>query len=413
MIQTKTAARWLAYILAVLALAATIVPAYAQQNTAQVDKAITYIRSQQQPDGSFAGFGAGSTADAIFALAAANQNIAEIKQGSGASPVEYIQSQAATVASDAGVSAKFLIAALLAGQSPTFQGTDLIVNVEQSYNQETGQYGKDVTTHAYSLIGLVAAGRTPKAEAVEALKKLQLPDGGWSFDGTPATGSDTNTTSLAVQALKATGDTSDAISKAIAYYKTQQNADGGFPYSQSSQFGTASDANSTALSIQALIAAGENPQNWVRGETNPAERLAAFQNESGAFRYQDTQPEDNALASYQAIPALVGKTLPLEGIAIALPAQPGASPEPSAAASPAPSASASPVPSTSPAPSASPDASASPAPSAFPVPVPSTPPSGGIPAQLPDTGVEDWAPAFALIAALLILSGLAVNRRRA
>lgn len=403
MIKTKTVARWLVYLVAVLALVATFAPAYAQQNTAQVDKAVGYIRGQQQPDGSFAGFGPGSTADAILALAAANQNIAEIKQGSGASPVEYIRSQASTTASDAGVSAKFLIAALVAGQSPTFEGVDLAVNVEQSYNQQTAQYGKDVTTHAYSLIGLVAAGRTPKAEAVEALKKLQLPDGGWSFDGTAATGSDTNTTSLAVQALKATGDTSDAISKAIAYYKTQQNGDGGFPYSQSSQFGNASDANSTALSIQALIAAGESLQNWSRGSQNPAQRLAAFQNESGAFRYQDTQPEDNALATYQAVPALVGKTLPLEGIVIAFPDVPSASPDPSASASPAPS--------TSPDPSASEAPSATPAP----VPAPSTPPSGGVPVpvQLPNTGVQDWMPAAALIGALLLLSGLAVNRRRA
>ncbi|HEY0739016.1 MAG TPA: prenyltransferase/squalene oxidase repeat-containing protein [Herpetosiphonaceae bacterium] len=402
-IKTKTVARWLVYLVAVLALVATFAPAYAQQNTAQVDKAVGYIRGQQQPDGSFAGFGPGSTADAILALAAANQNIAEIKQGSGASPVEYIRSQASTTASDAGVSAKFLIAALVAGQSPTFEGVDLAVNVEQSYNQQTAQYGKDVTTHAYSLIGLVAAGRTPKAEAVEALKKLQLPDGGWSFDGTAATGSDTNTTSLAVQALKATGDTSDAISKAIAYYKTQQNGDGGFPYSQSSQFGNASDANSTALSIQALIAAGESLQNWSRGSQNPAQRLAAFQNESGAFRYQDTQPEDNALATYQAVPALVGKTLPLEGIVIAFPDVPSASPDPSASASPAPS--------TSPDPSASEAPSATPAP----VPAPSTPPSGGVPVpvQLPNTGVQDWMPAAALIGALLLLSGLAVNRRRA
>lgn len=400
MIRTRTVARWLAYMLAVLALVATFAPAYAQQNTAQIDKAVAYIRSQQQPDGSFAGFGPGSTADAIFALSAANQNISEIKQG-GASPVEYLRSQAKTTASDAGVSAKFLIAALLAGQSPTFEGVDLVVNVEQGYNAQTAQYGKDVTTHAYSLIGLVAAGSTPKPEAVDALKKLQLPDGGWSFDGTPATGSDTNTTSLAVQALKAVGDTSDAISKAIGYYKTQQNPDGGFPYSQSSQFGNASDANSTALSIQALIAAGENPQNWARGGQNPAQRLAAFQNESGAFRYQDTQPEDNALASYQAVPALVGKTLPLEGIAIALPDVPAGSPVPAPSETPAPSAT--PAPSETPAPSAIP----------APVPAPSTPPSGGTPVRLPDTGVADWTPAFALLGALLILSGLAVNRRRA
>jgi LPXTG-motif cell wall-anchored protein len=377
---TKKVTRWLAFMLAALALVATFAPAYAQQNTAQVDTAVAYIRSQQQPDGSFAGFGPGSTADAIFALSAANVNMAELKQG-GASPADYLRSQAATVAADTGVSAKFLIATMLAGQSPTFQGTDLVVNVEQGYNAQTGQYGKDVTTHAYALIGLLAAGRTPKPEAIEALKKLQLPDGGWSFDGTAASGSDTNTTSIAVQALKAVGDTSDAIGKAISYYKAQQNSDAGFPYSQSSQFGNASDANSTALSIQALIAAGENPANWARDGKTPIQRLAAFQNQSGAFRFQDTQPDDNALATYQAVPALLGKTLPLQGIALALPDQASGSPDP--------------------------------APSTTSAPQPSSVPAGGAPERLPSTGTTDWTPALALLSALLLLSGAAVTRRRA
>ena len=413
MTNIRSMARPFAYLWAVLALVATFVPAYAQQPTTQVDQAVSYIRNQQQPDGSFAGFGPGSTADAIMALAAANVNIAEINKG-GKTPIDFLRAQARGSGKDPGLAAKFLIALLVAGQSPAAEGVDLVVEVESGYNAQTGQYGKDLTSHAYALIGLVAAGRTPKPEAVEALKKLQLPDGGWSFDGTSATGSDTNTTSVAVQALKAARDSSDAISKAIAYYKTQQNADGGFPYSQTSQYGNASDANSTALSLQALIAAGENLANWTKEGKTPTQRLLAFQNQSGAFRYHDKQTEDNAAATYQAIPAVLGKTLPLEGIAIALPEQPSGSPVASPSGAPVP------LPSASPMPMPVPSGSAQPIPSTPAVPMPSVPappmpstPAGGVPVSLPNTGASEWMPVFALLGAWLLLTGVVVSRRRA
>lgn len=362
-----------------------ISPAFAQ-NATGVDQATAYVRTQQQPDGSFAGFGPGSTADAIFALAAANVNVDEVAQG-GTSALDYVQAQAKGSGKDTGVAAKFLIAVTLAGQSPRLaDGTDLVGEVAQGYNAQTGQYGQDVTSHAYAMIGLVAAGATPEAAAIDALKKLQLPDGGWSFDGTAATGSDTNTTGLVIQALKAAGDTSDAVGKAVAYLKAQQNNDGGFPYSQASSFGNASDANSTALAIQGLLAAGEDLANYVKDGKSPTDRLLQFQNPSGAFRYQDAQPDDNVLATYQAIPALQRVTLPLRALPVAPPAA-----------------------------SAAPSATASPAPTAAPSAAPSAAPAGG-PAALPNTGANDRAWMLALAATLavsLIAGGVLMVRRRA
>ncbi|HSH82399.1 MAG TPA: prenyltransferase/squalene oxidase repeat-containing protein [Herpetosiphonaceae bacterium] len=310
-------------ILLIGALLAVVMPAasaWAQTTTndAAAQKAAAYIRTQQAPDGTFAGFGAGSTADAIYALAAANLNIAELKTG-GASPIDGLSKLAPEAAKDPGVAAKFVIAALLAGQSPTaLGGTDMVAAVESGFNAATGQYGKDVTAHVLALLALRAAGATVRPEAVAALEKLQLPDGGWSFDGTPATGSDTNTTSLAIQALTAAGSTTDARTKALDYLRAQQNPDGGFPYSQTSQFGNASDANSTALGVQAILASGETLDAWAKAGKTPVDRLLAFQNPSGAFRFQDAQPEDNQLATYQAIPAITGKPFPTEPILTAL-----------------------------------------------------------------------------------------------
>jgi len=300
--------RWTA-LLALLIAALAGAPASAQSIEA-ADKAIDYIKTQQQADGSFAGFGPSSTADAVIALAGSGQNVADIRSG-GKSAIDYMISQAPQQQGDVGVSAKFLIAMLLAGQPASGQGYDLPAAVQAGYDAASGRYGADVTSHCYALIALVAAGKPVPPEAYEALRRLQLPDGGWSFDGTAATGSDTNTTSLAVQALAATAAGGDpAIAKAVAYFKAQQNDDAGWPYAKGGQGGGASDTNSTALAIQGLYAANEDLDAYSKNGTSPLDRLLAFQNASGAFRYQDGQNEDNAFATYQAVPAMLGGTLP-------------------------------------------------------------------------------------------------------
>jgi LPXTG-motif cell wall-anchored protein len=286
-------------------------------NDAAAQKALAYIRTQQQPDGTFKGFGAGSTADAIYALVAAGAKPGEVKNGQ-ASALDGLAKLAPEAAKpdQTGLAAKFAIAALLAGQNPrSVGGNDLVAAVEKGFNQGTGQYGKDVTSHALALIALRGAGATVQPAAVQALEKLQLPDGGWSFDGAPATGSDTNTTSVAVQALVATGGSDQARQKALSYLKAQQNADGGFPFSQTSQYGNASDANSTALAVEAIVASGDSLNNWAKGGKTPLDRLLAFQNPSGAFRFQDTPPDDNAGATYQAVPAVKATTFPLRALA--------------------------------------------------------------------------------------------------
>jgi hypothetical protein len=119
-----------------------------------------------------------------------------------------------------------------------------------------------------------------------------------------------------VQALIAAGEASDsdAVTLALAYYKEIQNEDGGWPYQNPSDYGTATDANSTAVTIQAIIAAGQDPAGagWTTGEGNtPDAALAALQNESGAFAWQAAIPDDNLLATVQALPAVAGKAFPL------------------------------------------------------------------------------------------------------
>lgn len=295
--------------LALLVIAAPV--AHAQTASAAQTKALGWMEDQQQPDGSFPGFGPGDTADAVMAIIASGQSL----DAYAPSPVEYLKGQAAAyAATGVGGAAKLALAAIAAGEDPgAFGDLNLLAEIGKAYDQQSGQYGADVYGHALALLAIRAAGATPPEAAVARLIDLQLEDGGWSFDGTAETGSDTNTTSVALQALAALREGDAARDAAIAYLKGQQNDDGGFPYSQSSEFGNATDANSTSAALQALAAAGEDPEAaaWAPGGNTPLEALAALQNSSGAFRYQETMADDNALATYAAVLGLSGSALPV------------------------------------------------------------------------------------------------------
>lgn len=299
------------------ALFVALAPGWAAAQSSAADAAeaaLDWMRGQQQADGSFPGFGPGDSADAVIAFVAANEDAAAVRKG-GKSALDYLAAQAATYAvTGPGAAAKLTMAAAAAGEDPTsFGGVNLLELLGKTYDPATGQYGPDVYGHALALLAIEAVGAAPPTAAVGRLLDLQLEDGGWSFDGTADTGSDTNTTSLVVQALAGQRQADAARGEALTYLKGQQNDDGGFPYSQSSQFGNASDANSTAAVIQALVATGEEPGGsaWTVEGATPLTALAAFQNDSGALRYQADQADDNALATYQAVPALLGKRLPV------------------------------------------------------------------------------------------------------
>ena len=92
---------------------------------------------------------------------------------------------------------------------------------------------------------------------------------------------------------------------AIAYLAGSANDDGGYPY----QPGAESDANSTSLVMQAFIAAAD--PDLADAQDAALTALLGMQNESGAFFYMASTPDDNQFATVQAIPAVVGVAFPL------------------------------------------------------------------------------------------------------
>ena len=194
-------------------------------------------------------------------------------------------------------------------------------------------YGKGDPTYdgvwrqGLSLLALNGQGVTPAASAVDWLTGQQCADGGWpSYNADPAkacaaAAEDTNATASAVQALVALGGHDAAVTKAVAWYRTVQNKDGGWSYNP----GTPSDGNSTGLVVSALLAAKTDPATVAKDGKSGLDGLHGFQlgctaakADQGAFAYQPDKTGKlvaNDSASSQAALAAGSGFLPVAAAA--------------------------------------------------------------------------------------------------
>lgn len=303
-----------------LAMAAAIVLALALPAWADAADAVAWLHTQQNADG---GFGdpestVGTTADVMLAVAATGADPLAWSQD-GNTPYTYLAANAASI-TGVGDMGKAILALIAAGRNPRqVGGADLVQRLEATLGGD-GAYGDSgmVNDQAYAMLGLASARRPIPDSAVNYMLARQIDDGTWSWNGdTTAGAGDNNTAAFAVLALLAAGVPADhaQVVKTFEHLRGQQNEDGGFPYINPSPYGTDSDANSTAVVMWAIAAAGEDPAGdaWKYQEqdgASPLDRLRAFQNDSGAFRWQDAVPGDNMLATVQAPIALELKTLP-------------------------------------------------------------------------------------------------------
>jgi hypothetical protein len=275
-------------------------------------EAVAWLHSQQQQDGGFSnGFSDGSdlptTADAVVAMVSAGVSPSEWTM-EGQSPMDYLARAASQIdSSESGKLAKLVMAVVASGGQPsTFAGEDWVAKLQSGWDPGSGLYAGDVYSGALAVLALHAAGAPIDPGAVDGLLGYRLPDGSFAFNGDPTPGSgDSNTTALVVQALVATGGHADLTAPSLAYFRASQNPDGGWTYQKPSPYGEATDANSTALVLQALLAAGEDPATW--GE--PSRVLLGLQRSNGALVFNVDTPSDNLLATVQAIPALAGVSL--------------------------------------------------------------------------------------------------------
>jgi hypothetical protein len=230
---------------------------------------VKFLVSQQKPNGSLPAFSpVGSTADAVVSMVAARRGANAIDDALGWLRKKVRNDKVETL----GLTAKVALAVATSGRNPrNFGGADLIAEIQDS-ELESGRFGAGtpVFDQALGLLALEGAGESFTTESVEWLVDAQCGDGGWQFDE-PATEaddehcdngtdedfflSDTNTTSLVVQVLGYIEESppSPATDPFTFFTAIRDDVKNGWGYSWGFE---TTDANSTALVIQAYAATG-------------------------------------------------------------------------------------------------------------------------------------------------------------
>jgi prenyltransferase beta subunit len=176
-----------------------------------------------------------------------------------------------------------------------------------------GSWDRLVNLTAFGVLALRASGRPVGDRHVRAgagwIARQQNRDGGFSFAerGAP---SGTDDTAAALQALVAAGRprTSRAVRRAARYLVRAQRPDGGFPLARTG----ASNAQSTAWAVQALVAAGRDPAQIRRGGSRtPLAYLATLAAPDGSVRYSRTSRQTPVWVTAQALTALRRTPLPV------------------------------------------------------------------------------------------------------
>ncbi len=318
----RTPARFVAVVLCAGVLVGATATAQAAPLTdrGRAARAVAYLASKQRANGSIPAFSPiGSTADAVSAFVAARVGRTRMHRA-----LRYLRTQVKAGHVNAiGLQAKVALAVAAAGRNPrAFGGVNLIQALRDTL--AGGHFGDSaVFDDAAALLALEAAGATPGNGLTAWLLAAQCPDGGWAYDLPHAPGddehcsdgsatdfftSDSNTTSLVVQALTAM-NTTDWLSSPFGFFATlRDHAKGGWAYSASF---VATDGNSTGLVLQAYAAASLKIPSGGRIALRKLQYAKCW---AFAYTYSGAARGDADVgATIGAVPGLLREPFPVHG----------------------------------------------------------------------------------------------------
>lgn len=268
------------------------------------DRAFAWLRDARTADGAFAAGAAnpGATIDAVVALTAHDRGGWRDRPGEapGVTAAAYLATIAPDYAARGPSAAGKLLAAIGALRAASgdaaaldpraFGGVDVVGALQARYDPATGAFGDGAPwDQAWAILGSSAVGIEVPAAAVDALRAVASPAGGWGWEARAAA-PDVDSTGLALQALGAVGRTADddAVAAAVAFLRRTQNATGGW-----SGFGPPDglSVDTTAAAVLGLAAVGQRVDRtaWYRPSSarplglGPLDALAAAASPSGAF----------------------------------------------------------------------------------------------------------------------------------
>lgn len=278
-------------------------------------RALSWLAGQQSVDNG--GYGStGNSVEVLMAIGANGYQGLDWRREPGAPSLSshVMANGAAYSTGGASAAGKLAIGLSAGGGCYPYNAVQPSENYVTATGIYTGGYGAGgAGPQSWSILGIRALSQSSPSLAVSYLKDTINSDGGWGW--APGGNSDTNGTSLSIQALVAAGEPVDAspIISGLNYLKSAQNDDGGFPYDPNSIYGTDSDTNSTAYVVQAILAADQDPMTgtWIISGTSPISYLLSMQLGDGSFEWQPGLGP-NQMATQQAAPALLGRSFPVD-----------------------------------------------------------------------------------------------------
>ena len=341
-------------VMSVVLLGASAVNAGAETNAQKAQhgaqRGAQWLANQIRANGGFLeNFGQPDVTDTAYAVI--GMRAAGVDKGASNLAVAWLKNKVGTKLRSGGQDspgalAEDIMAAVAYGQNPrTFGGNGpnnnlvrRLLDTQRTTGTDNGLFGAQDPTYDGAFrqglaLGALAAVHIPKTDgrivdAISWLKRQQCANGLWTSyradtsvacppaDPNRFTGPDTNSTGWAVQGLAAWGAHSNDAG-VLSSLDAIQSSDAGFPYIAAA--GQPSDPNSTALAIQAIVAArgAPNAGMWVKTNQTPLTALLKYQIGCkspgfGAFRFPGSGTGPNVFATVQAVPALTLRTLPLK-----------------------------------------------------------------------------------------------------
>ena len=283
--------------------------------SASLSPELSFLASAQNSNG---GFGAAKgqssselyTAWTAIGLAATGRNPATVRRD-GHSVLDALRAEVSSLSGLGDAERTILAAAACGASSYSFAGRDLVAEV-LSAREADSSFEQLVNLTSFAIFALRAVGHSQSFPAIRDaagwIEQQQNSDGGFGF-GEHGSPSDVDDTGAALQALAAAGArNAHDFAAAADFLIRSQNLDGGFPQ----QYGSESNAQSTAWAIQGLIAAGRDPNTLRRrGSRTPDGYLESLLAPGGSIRYSRTGAQTPVWVTAQALIALSGNTFPV------------------------------------------------------------------------------------------------------
>lgn len=296
------------FILVAIIIIILFIPSFGWANS---EVALDYLRSLQDETGMILSYN--MSAWSAMAFAANNIDVADVFIDNGKSLKTYLTTHHPNLEDLITECERQVLAFLATGVNPeSVDGRNYLTEIEGRVT--SGQIGNPayLNDDIFGLLALIGAGRLASSkvieESLEFILENQNEDGGWGYG--PGQESDVDDTSAAIQALSLITENqavNEALNTAKEYLHSKQNEDGGFP-----NMNGFSNLASTAWAVQAIIALGENPDNWNKGKNTPITFILSCQDEkTGGFKQLPFLNSVYPLGTAYAITALAGKSLPV------------------------------------------------------------------------------------------------------